>query len=491
MTSRLLQRFFFLLAFSGAAESIAQDVPKNVLLSDVVVQAIDSPVFLRDYDVFVDDPGVVLGFMDPSVVPKDSLDRTILHNIHFEECRFIGAMELENYRMGMLSLSLCTGPKLTLINVALEQAIRIDNSSFPRGIEIFRAETPDLGVFNNSAGEILIRNSRISGPTEVGDNGIRRMAIEANVFDMGGFWFNNYVIENPSSYHLELIENEFLGEDGSFVELKGSYSNLNVEGNRFQADLFFTGASVEKRFKMSQNVIDRNVSFEDFIFSETRNELYWDQFAGYKLAYSSDGVIYKAQSTEELEDEASFKNLVSSYKSLHTIFSTRGDLESANACYSEMREMQGKQLKHRFLNNPGFPSFYRWMLNRLLKFYVNHGTDPALAAVISFWVIVGFAILYMFFPSEWDREKSGRLTEYFQSVFKQQGRQDQPIQGIVKGTSVIVLNAITLSLNSFVTLGFGSIPTRGLARYLCIVEGFLGWFLLSIFTVALINQVLA
>jgi len=53
------------------------------------------------------------------------------------------------------------------------------------------------------------------------------------------------------------------------------------------------------------------------------------------------------------------------------------------------------------------------------------------------------------------------------------------------------INAITLSVNAFTTLGFGIIPTRGLARYVAIVQGFIGWFLLSIFIVALINQVLA
>ncbi|MEQ8907355.1 hypothetical protein [Ekhidna sp.] len=52
------------------------------------------------------------------------------------------------------------------------------------------------------------------------------------------------------------------------------------------------------------------------------------------------------------------------------------------------------------------------------------------------------------------------------------------------------LNAITLSLNAFSTLGFGEIPTRGLARYVAIVQGFVGWFLLSIFLVSLIGQIL-
>ena len=54
-----------------------------------------------------------------------------------------------------------------------------------------------------------------------------------------------------------------------------------------------------------------------------------------------------------------------------------------------------------------------------------------------------------------------------------------------------VLNALTLSLNSFTTLGFGDIPTKGAARYVTIVQGFIGWFLLTIFSVSLISQVLA
>lgn len=53
-----------------------------------------------------------------------------------------------------------------------------------------------------------------------------------------------------------------------------------------------------------------------------------------------------------------------------------------------------------------------------------------------------------------------------------------------------VFNCATLSLNAFSTLGFGEIPVRGAARYLAILEGFLGWFLLSIFSVALISQII-
>jgi hypothetical protein len=53
-----------------------------------------------------------------------------------------------------------------------------------------------------------------------------------------------------------------------------------------------------------------------------------------------------------------------------------------------------------------------------------------------------------------------------------------------------MLNALMLSINTFTTLGFGEIPIKGLPRYLAIIEGFIGWFMLTIFSVSLISQLL-
>ncbi|CAN0219626.1 unnamed protein product, partial [Chrysoparadoxa australica] len=232
----------------------------------------------------------------------------------------------------------------------------------------------------------------------------------------------------------------------------------------------------------------QKVSFEKFLFSEIWNELYWDQLAGYKLRY----IEYGAQESGDFDNDIDFKNLVNIYKHMHSIFTSRGDLESANACYSEMKELQGQMLKHRFQQEGTFSSFLRWQLNVLLRIYTDHGTDPGLAVLMSLYVILIFSALYVFFPSEWDLESKSRLLlSYERAIKSKQKSYLGPI--IVVGGSLLltVVNAITLSINSFVTLGFGSVPTKGFARYLCIVEGFIGWFLLSIFTVALIIQVLS
>ena len=59
------------------------------------------------------------------------------------------------------------------------------------------------------------------------------------------------------------------------------------------------------------------------------------------------------------------------------------------------------------------------------------------------------------------------------------------------GLVMRVLNALALSLNAFVTLGYGEIMAKGVSRYLCVLEGLMGWFFLSIFSVALISQILS
>ena len=52
------------------------------------------------------------------------------------------------------------------------------------------------------------------------------------------------------------------------------------------------------------------------------------------------------------------------------------------------------------------------------------------------------------------------------------------------------LNSIVLSINAFSTLGFGQIPVRGFTKYVAIIEGFVGWFMLSVFIVSLLSQMM-
>jgi hypothetical protein len=62
--------------------------------------------------------------------------------------------------------------------------------------------------------------------------------------------------------------------------------------------------------------------------------------------------------------------------------------------------------------------------------------------------------------------------------------------GFLYDLFIKALNALMLSINTFTTLGFGEIPIKVLPRYLTIIQGFIGWFTLTIFSVSLISQLL-
>jgi hypothetical protein len=157
-----------------------------------------------------------------------------------------------------------------------------------------------------------------------------------------------------------------------------------------------------------------------------------------------------------------------------------------------MKDVEERRLKYIYQQQGRFQNYFKWKLSRLLKMYTNHGTNPALAVIVSIYVILAFAVFYFFFPSEWDVTSKSKLIENYKDFIEKNDKgYAKPFIMMVLGFGISLINALTLSLNSFTTLGFGTIPTKGLARYVCIIQGFIGWFLLSIFTVALINQVLA
>jgi len=283
---------------------------------------------------------------------------------------------------------------------------------------------------------------------------------------------------------------------------------------------------------------------------------------------------YKGVTNEELMDKLQFDKLIASYYKLLSIYKTRGELDSYNACYIEMRDKQTARSRLFYENDPSFNRYFDYQIARFTKVFSDYGTRPAKAIVIFFQVVLAFSVFYFFFPSSWNTTNSEKmmkrlsylgsyftskegLSDLFEKETKNKYRNYEEFKGFMassekelpfyfqlmskplyhmsvarfnftsrllgrtdilngrwvelpKGkrllTSLVIglylvfymlyvilircLNAITLSLNAFSTLGFGEIPTRGLARYVTIVQGFVGWFLLSIFLVSLIGQIL-
>ena len=442
------------------------------------------------------------------------LDRVKLTGeLKFSNCNIESDIQIINCEINRFQFENCTAGQLSINNATFNDYCVLQLNSL-QDLDITKTAFYGVNWFiNEIEGDISIEKC-VFHPVKNG------CTILSDSLGYGRPIYNNLQLSIASMNYSNMpylnIQNcEFLSNSNiNKVNIQADLRELLIENNLFQSSFDMHGSSVEKRLIIRNNIFENYVGFNDVIFTEFFNMLEWDQFAGYKLCifedipnniihdcpnnfgftkiYDEKATLFLAENEEELENQNAYRLLISIYQRLFNIYKNNVDIKSGNGCYSEMKDVQSRMLKHRFKNGKTFDNFFRWKLAQLLKVYVNYGTDPARAITISVWVVLIFGVFYFFFPSEWDNASKSKLIDDFKTLIDRNDKgYYKPFLSMILGFFISLLNALTLSLNSFITLGFGNIPTRGLARYVCIIQGFIGWFLLSIFTVALINQVLS
>lgn len=357
--------------------------------------------------------------------------------------------------------------------------LQIHNCIFDAGLEI--------GLVNGGAHQAWLMGNEFNGPFDLISVDWEHVVIRKNTFnDLNNFNLNVWNCNDA----VEITENRFLPDEPSIDFFVDKIDKLRFNGNQFNSNVSIGGGSVDKLFELNENTFKKHLIIEDLILP-LQSRIEWGSI-GNRLAVQGDSTeLYEGVTVKNLKNKKSFKKLIETYKTLYDVYKSKGDLESSNACFIAAKNLEGDRMKALYETEGGFKKYFSWKLNRVMKIYTNHATDPALALVVSIYILLAFAVFYFFFPSEWDVESKGNLVRHYQDFIQKNDKgYIKPFFKMALGFFVSFINALTLSLNSFVTLGFGNIPTKGLARYVCIVQGFIGWFLLSIFTVALFNQVL-
>ncbi len=286
------------------------------------------------------------------------------------------------------------------------------------------------------------------------------------------------------------------------------------------------------------------------------------------------GNFYAANYQQDFEDKEAYDRIIASYSKLLAIYKSRSEMDSYNACYIEMRNKQTAYSKFIYTSNKSFSNYIVYQLNVFMHVFSDYGTKPTKAIIFSLYVILAFALIYLFFPNSWDNHGKNRIidryTFFMKYMQKEAGIHEVYLEDkqpeimeydafknlisnsketvpkffistalplykwsisstklsasvlkrldIMKGSwsdlpqkkklwktillvaaflialsydiAIKMLNALMLSINTFTTLGFGEIPIKGLPRYLAIIQGFIGWFMLTIFSVSLISQLL-
>ncbi|XOV92194.1 MAG: hypothetical protein ACFHWX_18540 [Bacteroidota bacterium] len=423
---------------------------------------------------------------------KDSLifrDCIFKKEINFHQLR-IGTLAISNCQTGNLTIDSITVERMIIKGLNVNNTLAIQNTTFNKGFVIeSNNEYFDFSdnVISIPEPTLILKHEDLFYEGSVTLNKIDLFKTKGiGVYNnqiLGGGDFNIFEITLPDAYEIAFINNRING----ILKLNGSTDFIHFWGN--EASYFDFGQISLPEFetfiewsnigsKKLLNVYNLTENPEEYV-ENNLIEQYYDQMNFSDQFDSWLPQIYRGITHSELNSKWFYDRLLSSYYSIYIRYKSKGRLEDANAVYVELMDLHGEHLKTYFQNDKTLNSFLNWMLNRILKTYTEYGTNPVRAIVISIYVIIFFGIFYFFFPSEWDALQWNK--KYFRSL------------GSKKFTSVALkhlLNSMTLSMNAFVTLGFGKIPSTGTPRYFCIFQGLMGWFLLSLFTVALISQTL-
>jgi hypothetical protein len=425
---------------------------------------------------------------------------------------------------------------------------------------------------NNFAG-LIIDNSKISSLKNSYFSRIAAIGAKLNISnsdfsDDAGLWisadngleinsnlFNTPWIRIEANTNIENKSNLTNNYFASHVILKANkLDNITLDWSDLNNKLIDVESFLSKRSILNE--------FDKVSTGSTINDFYSEA----KIRYYKDSLRIKHKDT--YNEEINLRGRI------NKLFKDRHDTQSANEVYIELKDIETARLAHLYSEKNSFDGFFKWKINQFLKLFSAYGTEPAKAITFSVYVIIAFALVYLFFPNHWDSHGKHRImdryrfflkyvnrdsgihevyleeqkhellnAEDFKTYLLEQGKtapkffmatamplykwsvsgtktfswflekidflkgkwsETEPSKQ--KGKSVLLitafmialtydilikmLNALMLSINTFTTLGFGEIPIKGLPRYLAIIQGFIGWFMLTIFSVSLISQLL-
>ncbi|MFK5891102.1 MAG: potassium channel family protein [Flavobacteriaceae bacterium] len=435
----------------------------------------------------------------------------------------------------------------------------------------------DIGsIENRSSINFYIFYSKFISKTkrkkvEFNTNSIQETSIDENIFKGNGYLnisvdnsiFTSIYSNDFGDYRMDLSKESFNDSQVYLVE-------KNIFNDSFLLHINHFSISNVYRWKQWKGKVLSSAGYDLYLkyLLEQNNELDYEEL--YKIDTVFDN--YKNKYKFELDD--SYKFEMQQLGQFYDFYKLQHDSDYANQVYIEFKDLETKRLAYLYNQNPSFKSFFTVKINQFLKVFSAYGTEPQRAVVFSMYVILLFALIYLFFPNSWDtngkkrimnryaffftymnkkagihevylEQQKNELLEFheFKNLVAQQGKTvpkfftatalplyKWAISGsklteaflskidIMKGTwnelptkkrwwksflligafsiticydvLIKILNALMLSINTFTTLGFGEIPIKGLPRYLAIIQGFIGWFMLTLFSVSLISQLL-
>lgn len=529
--------------------------------------------------------------LDPKLARTDSIHINKL--LEFTNIDFPGVEPRVNAFLGLIQfhkrVNFRNSTNLILKECTFHQGLRIINNEekLINDNRIIIVQSDILGRLHlycesekNYIWLMLFDNYIRNNTSNIWQSGKGNLIIRSNEFNSKEASISNYSQDiTPETVNYEIMNNKFeISEVLSLTINTKNLEYLKVANNNFNAPIFLEIDDLSSNsswivWEQFENKIIDNEIYSYWLGGDESSDFDHKGFEPDQEWYSKRNIEHYFN-TVMVQDRDVYNAEQTIRGKFYNYYTKRHEMESANAVYREIKNLETKRFAFLYEEMPSFDTFFTWKINQFLKVFSAYGTKPSKAVTFSLYVILLFAFIYLLFPNSWDahgrkrimnryaffftymNKKAGihevyldnqkeDLLEFdeFKTLVEKQGKTvpkfftatalplyKWAISGtkfsasvlkrvdIMKGTwsdlpqskriwkSILLigaftvavcydvlikmLNALMLSINTFTTLGFGEIPIKGLPRYLAIIQGFIGWFMLTIFSVSLISQLL-
>jgi len=266
-------------------------------------------------------------------------------------------------------------------------------------------------------------------------------------------------------------------DESSITRLVFNTHVLHVENCTFENEVSFS-ISAANRTLFPQNRFLKPVDLSKVEFEENGLYMPFDQFENglgvldnqrpWEIAKDK---LLITGTVEEVKDRQAFGRLVASYKFLSNSYESNGDKESGQQVYLKAKELYLARDRQQFKENPSVTRFIDLQLNRLSGTVSNYGTSAGKVLWVSSLVVLIFSLIYLF----------------FESVFggSAQNSAEANTSGILKKCT----DALMMSLIAQITLQPTKKDVQTGLKWVCLIQGLIGWMLFSFFIIALFSQI--
>jgi len=586
-------------SFSQEEEVAEEEIldETHVVNEEITLSDLMNLLSSSEGDLIVTNKNIVVGIKDASLMEDKIFYQEYHlnatddqeHKLFFYDCSFdLGVdkpLVFNGWRYKKLNFVGCTfNMPLKFLNCSLTGhfPLLMENCTFNNDL-IFEAEekTPqDITLKQNAFHKQLIFSTELALLSidhcvfEADTNLFKRMDEERTHYQLLASFLNIGLFRMD---HCKFISHQL--HNLFSVDLSNSsIDKLTMFANQMEV-LNFTEAGVEKALLIDSLEIAKYIGIQNFDFPEANTNIPWDNLNGQKLALFQKGlsdlvIPYQAKTEVQLSQTLYYNDLVSMYKKFNKLYLDRGDIQSANGSYIEIKHLETLHQEYIQTVNPSTSNYINLLLNKVLYYFSDYATNPGKSVKRAWQLLLFFTFIYMFTFSEWDgmnysfylnqfrmfanyvesdksirdiyekkvdpnadlmkeikenylrdRKKVPRAIVLFGEPLHFLGRLrlvlvpqlirffnfqpkkwenldagERVVSGFLISLIVITfalyvlivkfINGFVLSVNSFVLIGFGVMPEKGVAMYITILEGIIGWFLLTIFTITLFSQVL-